>query len=64
MFPTPFLVCMAGAAALGASVSGHSALCTSRGQDISISVRDAAAALRCATYLEIDGAKPESLRDP
>lgn len=67
VFPTPFLVGMAGAAALGAlgaAVSRLWALRTGRGQDISIRVRDAAASLRSATYLEIDGKKPESLWDP
>lgn len=64
VFPTPFLVGTAGAAALGAAISRLWELRTGRSQGVSIRVRAAAAALRSATYLEIDGARPKSLWDP
>lgn len=67
VFPTPFLVGAAGAGALGAlgrAVARLWELRTGRSQEVSVDVRAAAASLRSATYLEINGARPQSLWDP
>ena len=62
VFPTPYQVGTAGAAALGAvglAVSDLWRLRTKRKQQVSVDVRAAAASLRSARYLRIDG-KPIS----
>ena len=67
VFPTPYLVGTAGAAALGAVGLAVSELWrqrTGRKQSVGIDVRAAAAAMRSARYLRIDGKAPKELWDP
>ncbi len=67
VFPTPYLVGTAGAAALGAvglAVADLWRLKTGRLQDVTLDVRAAAAAMRSARYLRIDGRPPKELWDP
>jgi crotonobetainyl-CoA:carnitine CoA-transferase CaiB-like acyl-CoA transferase len=67
VFPTPYLAGTAGAAALGAvglAVSRLWFLRTNRFQTATIDLRDAAAAMRSARYLKIDGKQPVEVWDP
>jgi crotonobetainyl-CoA:carnitine CoA-transferase CaiB-like acyl-CoA transferase len=67
VFATPYLIGTAGAAALGAvglAVSGLWFSRTNRFQDVKVDVRAAAAALRSARYLRIDGQAPKEIWDP
>jgi len=67
VFPTPYRVGTAGAAALaavGTAVSRLWRLKTKRLQDVRIGVRPAAAAMRSARYLRIDGKPPKEIWDP
>jgi crotonobetainyl-CoA:carnitine CoA-transferase CaiB-like acyl-CoA transferase len=67
VFATPFLVGTAGAAVLGAvglAVSDLWHLKTRRSQEIRVDVRAAAAAMRSARYLLIDGKAPKEIWDP
>jgi crotonobetainyl-CoA:carnitine CoA-transferase CaiB-like acyl-CoA transferase len=67
VFPTPYRVGEAGAdalAAVGTAVSRLWALKTNRNQRVKIGVRAAAAALRSARYLRIDGKPPKEIWDP
>ena len=67
VFPTPFRVGTAGAAALGAVGLAVSQLWfsrTKRMQGVKVDVRAAAAALRSARYLKIDGRQPKEIWDP
>jgi crotonobetainyl-CoA:carnitine CoA-transferase CaiB-like acyl-CoA transferase len=67
VFPTPYLVGTAGAAALaavGLAASDLWFLRTGRHQAVSVDVRAAAAALRSAYYLKIDGKPPKTPWDP
>jgi len=67
VFPTPYLVGTAGAAALGAigqAVSRLWFLKTKRFQEARVDVRAAAAAMRSARYLKIDGKQPQEVWDP
>jgi crotonobetainyl-CoA:carnitine CoA-transferase CaiB-like acyl-CoA transferase len=67
VFPTPYLVGTAGAAALaavGLAVSRLWSLRTRRVQGVAIDVRAAAAAMRSAAYLKIDGQRPKEVWDP
>lgn len=67
VFPTPYLVGTAGAAALGAvglAASDLWFLRTGRSQRVSVAVRAAAAAMRSARYLKIDGQQPKEIWDP
>jgi crotonobetainyl-CoA:carnitine CoA-transferase CaiB-like acyl-CoA transferase len=67
VFPTPYLIGAAGAAALGAVGLAASQLWhlrTNRNQQVKVDVRAAAAALRSAHYLKIDGRPPKSPWDP
>jgi len=67
VFPTPYLVGTAGAAALGAvglAVADLWRLKTGRLQNVSVDVRAAAAAMRSARYLKIDGQPPKETWDP
>lgn len=67
VFPTPYLVGTAGAAALaavGSAVSRLWHLQHNRHQKIHIDVRAAAAAMRSAHYLRIDGQPPKAMWDP
>ncbi|MEK6244955.1 MAG: CoA transferase [Pseudomonadota bacterium] len=67
VFPTPYLIGTAGAAALGAvglAVSRLWFLRTKRIQGVKVDVRAAAAAMRSARYLKIDGKAPKEMWDP
>ena len=67
VFPTPYLVGTAGAAALGAVGLAVSRLWfsrTKRMQDVTVDLRAAAAAMRSAVYLKIDGQRPKEIWDP
>jgi crotonobetainyl-CoA:carnitine CoA-transferase CaiB-like acyl-CoA transferase len=67
VFPTPFKVGTAGAAALAAVGTAVSRLWyfkTNRIQHVNVGVRAAAAAMRSARYLRIDGQVPKELWDP
>jgi len=67
VFPTPYCVGAAGAAALGAvgaAVSRLWFLRTKRHQGVNVDVRAAAAAMRSARYLKIDGEAPKEIWDP
>lgn len=67
VFPTPYLVATAGAAALaavGLAVSDLWLLKTQRSQRVSLDLRPAAAAMRSARYLKIDGKPPKEAWDP
>jgi crotonobetainyl-CoA:carnitine CoA-transferase CaiB-like acyl-CoA transferase len=62
VFPTPYLVGTAGAAALGAvglAASRLWTLRTNRNQSVKVDLRAAAAAMRSARYLRIDGQAPK-----
>ncbi|MCC6212722.1 MAG: CoA transferase [Burkholderiales bacterium] len=67
VFPTPYRVGEAGAAALaavGTAVARLWALKSNRIQRVSVGVRAAAAALRSARYLRVDGQIPKDPWDP
>jgi len=67
VFPTPYLVGTAGAAALGALGLAASALWrlrSGRRQDVRVDLRAAAAAMRSNRYLRIDGKPPAGPWDP
>ena len=67
VFPTPYRVGTAGAAsiaAVGTAVARLWALKTGRSQRLKIGVRAAAAAMRSARYLRIDGQAPKDPWDP
>ena len=67
VFPTPYRVGTAGAAALGAvglAISDLWRLRTGRSQSVSVDVRSAAAAMRSARYLKVDGQPPKEIWDP
>jgi crotonobetainyl-CoA:carnitine CoA-transferase CaiB-like acyl-CoA transferase len=67
VLPTPYLIGTAGAAALGAvglAVSELWFLRTNRFQGVKVDVRAAAASLRSAHYLKIDGKPPKGPWDP
>src|SRR6266581_407406 len=69
VFPTRFKIGTTGAAAIAASAIAADELWALRcahgqRQAISIDVRHAAAAMRSARYLQIDGATPTDLFDP
>ena len=67
VFPTPYKVGTAGAASLAAVGTAASRLWflkTKRIQSVRIGVRAAAAAMRSARYLRIDGKPPKDLWDP
>ena len=67
VFPTPYLVGTAGAAALGAvglAAADLWFLKTGRLQEVKVDARAAAASLRSARYLKIDGKAPKQIWDP
>jgi crotonobetainyl-CoA:carnitine CoA-transferase CaiB-like acyl-CoA transferase len=67
VFPTPYLVGAAGAAALamtGLAAGELWALRTGRRQQVSVELRAAAASLRSARYLRVDGKPPPAPWDP
>jgi crotonobetainyl-CoA:carnitine CoA-transferase CaiB-like acyl-CoA transferase len=67
VFPTPYLIGIAGAAALGAvglAVSHLWFLRTNKIQGVKVDVRAAAAAMRSARYLKINGKPPKEMWDP
>lgn len=67
VFPTPYRVGIAGAAVLGAVGLAASRLWlqrTGRSQEVKVDVRAAAAAMRSARYLRIDGKPPTEIWDP
>jgi crotonobetainyl-CoA:carnitine CoA-transferase CaiB-like acyl-CoA transferase len=67
VFPTPYRVGAAGAAALAATGLAASelwALRTGRRQRIAVDLRAAAASLRSFRYLQVDGTRPAEPRDP
>ena len=66
VLPTPFRIAAAGAASIAASASAAAHLWQLRGgsaQSIRVDARRAAAAMRSARYLRIDGAAPPELWD-
>jgi len=67
VFPTPYMVGTAGAAALaavGSAVSHLWHLKHGRHQKVHVDIRAAAAAMRSARYLRIDGQAPKEMWDP
>jgi crotonobetainyl-CoA:carnitine CoA-transferase CaiB-like acyl-CoA transferase len=67
VFPTPYKVGTAGAAvlaAVGTAVANLWYLKTGRRQSARVDVRAAAAAMRSARYLKIDGLAPKEIWDP
>jgi crotonobetainyl-CoA:carnitine CoA-transferase CaiB-like acyl-CoA transferase len=67
VFPTPYRVGTAGAAALaavGSAVSHLWFLSRNKNQSVKVDVRAAAAAMRSARYLKIDGQAPKEIWDP
>ena len=67
VLPTPYRIGEAGAAAIAASAQAAAdfwELRTGERQSVTVDRRHAAAAMRSATYLKIDGAAPSSLWDP
>ncbi len=67
VFPTPYKIGTAGAAvlaAVGAAAARLWSLKTNRNQAVRIAVRAAAAAMRSARYLRIDGKPPPEAWDP
>jgi crotonobetainyl-CoA:carnitine CoA-transferase CaiB-like acyl-CoA transferase len=67
VFPTPYLVGTAGAAAIGAAGIAAAELWrlkSGRPQAITLKLREAAAAMRSARYLRIDGKAPKEIWDP
>ena len=67
VFPTPYLVGTAGAAVLAAVGTAAARLWflkTGRIQNVTMDVRSAAAAMRSARYLRIDGKPPKEAWDP
>ncbi len=67
VFPTPYQVGTAGAAVLGAvglAAANLWRLKTHRQQKVAVEVRQAAAAMRSARYLRIDGKPPKEAWDP
>ena len=67
VFPTPYRVGTAGAAALaavGSAVSASLASETRTAPEGAVDVRAAAAAMRSARYLKIDGQPPKEIWDP
>ena len=67
VFPTPYLVGTAGAAVLGAvglAASRLWELRSGKNQSVRVDVRAAAAAMRSARYLRIDGQAPKDPWDP
>ena len=67
VFPTPYRIGEAGAVAIGAAARAAAdfwELRSGESQTVTVDRRHAAAAMRSATYLRIDGAAPSSLWDP
>ena len=67
VFPTPYRVGTAGAAvlaAVGAAVSHLWFVKEKRTQSVKVNLRSAAAAMRSARYLKIDGQQPREIWDP
>jgi crotonobetainyl-CoA:carnitine CoA-transferase CaiB-like acyl-CoA transferase len=67
VFPTPYLVATAGAAALGAvgvAAADLWFLKTKKVQDVKVDLRAAGASLRSAYYLRVDGKQPKGVWDP
>jgi crotonobetainyl-CoA:carnitine CoA-transferase CaiB-like acyl-CoA transferase len=67
VFPTPFLIGASGAAALamtGLAAGELWAMRTGRRQQVSVDLRAAAASLRSARYLRVDGKPPPAPWDP
>ena len=67
VFPTPYRIGAAGAVAIAASAQAAAdfwELRTGERQSVAVNCRHAAAAMRSATYLRIDGIEPSSSWDP
>lgn len=67
VLPTPFRIGTAGAAALaatGLAAADLWQLRTGRRQDVTVDLRQAAASLRSGHYLQVNGAKVRSERNP